>query len=749
MDKKKKSDKEKKSHFSKYALITILIVLFVVVEGAVLLLNYILSEKIAQDTAAVNAAARQSVLAQQLAREVMDLDIYVLEESEKKAKTPAVMIETVNEEPPIVVPEKNQNNIWTVDALKRLADSAERLKTYSKEFTESLDTFEQGGTLKIGDNNVRIDAVQSADAIAAVKDAKTLWAPYKRLVDSFLTAYEQSQVSKQGIKFTVDYGREYNETLFFHTNKLVGSLEGNAQRKTNLLKILQVAGLFFAVIMFFLIVFLAMRRLQKTDAQLEVAQEETNQIMRTVHEGLFLVDSDLQVSSQYSAELVNILGTDNIGNRSLLDLLSNMLSEHDNVVLQTFVKQLYNDRVLENLIADLNPLQRVEIKTRDESGAEVSRYLDFKFSRVYDGTKIDRIMGSVTDVSHAVKLEELLQQEREQNESQANLLNLVLQADRSIMQDFVRKSDHRLDSINSILREPGKSSHDMQDKAQRIAREIHSLKGEASALKLRNYVTTCEQFEDIVKPLRDREDLTYENFLPLTIKLDEIVSTNRMLAGIMEKLSQYANAGASLATPSATAVASNGETLTGDDAMRKYYTSFAHDIAERNGKKVSLNVKGLGTVPLSTEQRDLVQEIAVQLLRNSIVHGIEESKLREAIGKNKIGQIQLLLQRNKDGTATLTVEDDGSGIKYEKIREKALKSGKYSAAEVAAWDNQKLLKLMFSSGFSTADKQSEDAGRGVGMDIIKDRINQLKGKMQIGSKRNVFTRFSINFPLKK
>ncbi|MBQ9619730.1 MAG: Hpt domain-containing protein, partial [Neisseriaceae bacterium] len=383
------------------------------------------------------------------------------------------------------------------------------------------------------------------------------------------------------------------------------------------------------------------------------------------------------------------------------------------------------------------------------SGAEVSRYLDFKFSRVYDGTKIDRIMGSVTDVSHAVKLEELLQQEREQNESQANLLNLVLQADRSIMQDFVRKSDHRLDSINSILREPGKSSHDMQDKAQRIAREIHSLKGEASALKLRNYVTACEQFEDIVKPLRDREDLTYENFLPLTIKLDEIVSTNRMLAGIMEKLSQYANAGASLATPSATAVASNGETLTGDDAMRKYYTSFAHDIAERNGKKVSLNVKGLGTVPLSTEQRDLVQEIAVQLLRNSIVHGIEESKLREAIGKNKIGQIQLLLQRNKDGTATLTVEDDGSGIKYEKIREKALKSGKYSAAEVAAWDNQKLLKLMFSSGFSTADKQSEDAGRGVGMDIIKDRINQLKGKMQIGSKRNVFTRFSINFPLKK
>ena len=71
----------------------------------------------------------------------------------------------------------------------------------------------------------------------------------------------------------------------------------------------------------------------------------------------------------------------------------------------------------------------------------------------------------------------------------------------------------------------------------------------------------------------------------------------------------------------------------------------------------------------------------------------------------------------------------------------------YSAKEIAEWDNRKLLGLLFSSGFSTYGQTDEDAGRGVGLDMVKDRVQKLGGKIGIHSQPNQFTRFSFTFPL--
>ena len=94
----------------------------------------------------------------------------------------------------------------------------------------------------------------------------------------------------------------------------------------------------------------------------------------------------------------------------------------------------------------------------------------------------------------------------------------------------------------------------------------------------------------------------------------------------------------------------------------------------------------------------------------------------------------------------LTFEDDGNGIDYSAIAQKAVALGKYTAEEAAKLDKRALISLLFSPGFSTAENSTEDAGRGVGLDIIKDRIVSLGGTVNVASRLHSYTRFSFTLP---
>lgn len=93
------------------------------------------------------------------------------------------------------------------------------------------------------------------------------------------------------------------------------------------------------------------------------------------------------------------------------------------------------------------------------------------------------------------------------------------------------------------------------------------------------------------------------------------------------------------------------------------------------------------------------------------------------------------------------IADDGAGIRFDKIRQKLIESRQYTPNDVQNMGQQELIKHIFDSGLSTAEHGNEDAGRGVGMDIVKERIVGIHGKLKIGSKEGQGTKFVINFPL--
>ncbi len=112
-----------------------------------------------------------------------------------------------------------------------------------------------------------------------------------------------------------------------------------------------------------------------------------------------------------------------------------------------------------------------------------------------------------------------------------------------------------------------------------------------------------------------------------------------------------------------------------------------------------------------------------------------------------VGRIDLRLAKLSDAEMELTISDDGKGLDYVAIREKALATGKWSEQEIESWSNKQLLGLIFQAGFSTAAEVTKDAGRGIGMEAVMQHVISQRGKINVASRAGEFCRFVISLPI--
>ena len=137
--------------------------------------------------------------------------------------------------------------------------------------------------------------------------------------------------------------------------------------------------------------------------------------------------------------------------------------------------------------------------------------------------------------------------------------------------------------------------------------------------------------------------------------------------------------------------------------------------------------------------------ILIHLVRNSIDHGIEAVEERLKAGKPEKGQISVSVSQVSN-RIFITVKDDGRGIDYKKIKEKALALFPEREAEIISADDNELLQYIFMSGFSTKDKQTELSGRGIGLDVVRSEMDHLKGKISVYSELGKGSTFELSLP---
>lgn len=181
------------------------------------------------------------------------------------------------------------------------------------------------------------------------------------------------------------------------------------------------------------------------------------------------------------------------------------------------------------------------------------------------------------------------------------------------------------------------------------------------------------------------------------------------------------------------------------DHVFNRFPRMVRDLAKREGKKVDFTMEGTD-IKLDRTVLDQIGEPLIHLLRNSIDHGIETPERRKALGKLEIGKIQLKAWREKNA-AIIEVIDDGAGFDTDKIKEVALKKGILTEDQLASMNEKDLLELPFLPGFSTSEKVTDVSGRGVGLDIVKTRIEELNGSVKMESQKGKGTKFTLELPL--
>jgi len=175
------------------------------------------------------------------------------------------------------------------------------------------------------------------------------------------------------------------------------------------------------------------------------------------------------------------------------------------------------------------------------------------------------------------------------------------------------------------------------------------------------------------------------------------------------------------------------------------FPRLVRDMSAGVHKNVDLHISGEGTEVDKTVIENIGDPLT-HILRNSIDHGIEPSEERIAKGKPERGKIEINIFQ-KGNQIVIEISDDGKGIDLEKLKAKAIEKGLISKEDAAKMANEAVTELIFMPGFSTKEVATELSGRGVGMDVVKTKISQLNGYVEITTEKNVGTTFRICIPL--
>jgi HPt (histidine-containing phosphotransfer) domain-containing protein/PAS domain-containing protein len=527
---------------------------------------------------------------------------------------------------------------------------------------------------------------------------------------------------------------------------MAAELQATNLRSATELRLVMISGLIIAIGLVVLVTVLLSAR-QRQESSLRQARQQTLDILRTVKDGLFLLDSNLVIGSAYSSALETLFQRKDFAGLPFEDLLRHIVSERTLATAVKFVKILWAERTNEKLVKTINPLGEVEVHLDGGNGKFDTRYLQFDFHRVRVDGEMTNVLVSVSDVTARVELANELQASQNQAQGQVDTLLGILHIDPVQLTSFLNDSNAAMKMINAVLREPTREEGVFRKKLDTLFRQVHSVKGEAAALGLSSIETRAHAFEDDLKSLREKPSLSGNDFLPLVIKLDDLLTHLQSVSDLVSRLSRLQSPHHDVVHTITAVLQEEKQKLQGgkpDAGVEATLQQLTARVARENNKEATLQCTGLDAVP--EDYRRAVKDIGVQAVRNAIVHGIEPPSARVSAGKARQGLLRLSFQEAGDAGYKLIVEDDGQGLSTERIKEAALKKGFITPEKAQTMDTKQVFSLLFQTGFSTIETATKDAGRGVGLNLIADLTNQMGGRVSVATSAGKFMRLTMTLP---
>ncbi|MFS2035423.1 ATP-binding protein [Polaromonas sp. CT11-55] len=680
--------------FGKYREIIIAVAFFLLFDLGVLVLNFYTSFKIDQDTVTINLSGRQRYVSQRVARTLLELDA-------TRAAGLFYKPETLAE-----------------------------LRSGAKIFQISQVAFREGGTIPGGDGKpVYLHPVTSSRGRELEEKVETLWKPYFALLQPLLTG---DNFTQQELAAALAYSQANNSQLLSAANDFVTETQQIGASRASVLRMVQTGGIVLALLNFAFILFKFLRRLKTSDAAIEAATEENREILASVREGLFLLTPGHQLGSQLSRSTHALFGKTLVPGQNFFEVLSTMVSLKALTDARDYVELLFSPHVKEQLVQGINPLSEVELTVANRLGQQTTRYLSFHFNRVQDGATVRHLLVTVQDITQKVELQARLASERQRSQKELSMMLKAFETEPAMMRAFVERAEASLLEVNDLLRSTSSAASEIQvlKAVDGAYRRIHAFKGDAASLGLEILATLAHQFESELQKLKDSGAATGDALLALPLPLEDLLSKVGAFKALSQKRSGEGTSPRQANSP---------------ESLRAALSQLVAEVAADCGKRVKAELRMDGAPEVPPAKMDLVREIAIQLLRNAVVHGVETPAARQAAGKTAEGQVSVVLGPDESGQWQLTVRDDGAGLNAADVRRRLLELGWYNAEQLQSFSDKQIVANIFKPGFSTAGGTSRHAGRGVGLDLVQANVQSLGARLLLSSTPGQHTEFRVVF----
>ena len=669
-----------------------------------------------------------------------------------------------------------------------VTDTFNELRTAANSIEQTLSGLANDGSVTDDQNQVHtFSNLRDEPAASTLQSAQKRWATYKNKLDVVLRLFGNPyETLPNGMVDLNERGQRLSQALaelsalegpmqkeLSSAFKTVGEqLEANGKSRVGALRIAQIAAIVFALGGLIAILSYLGGTLRTEEIQSGLARKETANILRTVNEGLFLLDRNQRIGTERSMALANIFRREDFDGMTFEGLLRNIVPEKTLKTAQDYVTLLWGERVNEKLVKTINPLNEVEVHFDNPGGGFDTHFLEFDFNRVKSDGQLSHLLVTVNDVTKRVMLARELQESQEKAQAQLDLLLRILHVDPESLTSFLTDAETSLKMVNTILREPAREEAMFRNKIDNIYRQIHAVKGESAALGLKTVEQRAHAFEESLNEIKSRTNISGNDFLPLVVKLDDLFNH---LAQVREMLGRLVDLHQAIANRRAGnekdgkrshqhtemdsedvneyLANSNDDPREGTSALEALVTGnglqrtldkLAQKVADNATKQVELECSGLETVPEA--YRRAVKDIAIQLVRNAVVHGIETPIERRDANKSEFGQLSIEFSDLGAQGMELTVKDDGRGLQLDRIKQVAVERGLLSAGQAALLDQRQAMALIFRPGFSTAEDVTSDAGRGAGMDLVRVLVAELNGRVGMSTAKGRYTKFKIWLP---
>jgi signal transduction histidine kinase/HAMP domain-containing protein len=501
--------------------------------------------------------------------------------------------------------------------------------------------------------------------------------------------------------------------------------------------------------------------------------QQVNDILNNIDHGLFTINLDGSVNPEYSARANEILKVRDVASSSLEELLR--LDSKQQQAFHVWMDLVHkrHEKQRWNKLARLAPIHELTFYDHDS----IPKYVSITYQKIHNKqNELAKIMILVTDETEKRLKEQQMEEQRRKHENEMNIVLGLANTPPEEISAFMEDTAERMNKVRQQIKEyshhlslsqgtANETNTITEELINTLYRDIHTIKGNSGSYGFMILSEQAHETENTLEKIRDTSHRKADVLTALTVCLDnmneeirDIQHKIKLIFGQDENVTMRIPA-SHVASITKTCLALDKTQHTPEvqalidkcirlswipiETITRKYQQIVSRAARKQQKTITFIVKPEHVFYPPDILSD-IDDALIHLVRNAADHGIETPEIREELGKG-IGQIIFEISTQEDHRI-ITLSDNGKGIDTEKLIATSIKKGIVTLEETINFSEAEKLALIFATGVSTSDEITELSGRGVGMDIVRQKIENLSGTISVDSKIGLGTTITLTLP---